>query len=90
MPARPPTSSPTTASCTGTVRTFTLEVLDLIEQRMKQIAEHICAAHDATCDFEFVRNYPPTVNTEPPKPTSRASVMAGIVGETTCSRRSPP
>ena len=29
---------------------------------MRQIAEHHCAAHDATCEFEFVRNYPPTVN----------------------------
>jgi hippurate hydrolase len=46
----------------GTVRTFTLEVLDLIEARMRAIAEHTCAAFDATCDFEFVRNYPPTIN----------------------------
>jgi hippurate hydrolase len=51
-------------SCTveGTVRTFTLEVLDLIEQRMKAIAEHTCAAFDATCEFMFKRNYPPTIN----------------------------
>ncbi len=51
-------------SCTleGTVRTFTTEVLDLVERRMKQIAEATCAAFDAGCEFEFRRNYPPTVN----------------------------
>ncbi len=46
----------------GTVRTFTLEVLDLIERRMKAIAENTCAAFDCGCEFEFVRNYPPTIN----------------------------
>ena len=46
----------------GTVRTFTLEVLDLIESRMRAIADHTCAAFGATCSFEFNRNYPPTVN----------------------------
>ncbi|MBP8205689.1 MAG: amidohydrolase, partial [Giesbergeria sp.] len=47
----------------GTVRTFSTEVLDLIERRMRQVAEHTCAAHEATCTFEFERNYPPTINT---------------------------
>ncbi len=46
----------------GTVRTFSIEVLDLIEKRMQVIAEHVCAAHDAQCEFEFRRNYPPTIN----------------------------
>ena len=46
----------------GTVRTFTTEVLDLIERRMKVIAESTCAAFEAGCEFEFKRNYPPTVN----------------------------
>jgi hippurate hydrolase len=26
------------------------------------VAEHTCAAFDATCDFQFTRNYPPTIN----------------------------
>ena len=46
----------------GTVRTFTFELLDLIEQRMKEVAEHTCAAFGATCEFSFTRNYPPTIN----------------------------
>ncbi len=71
---------PNDAELRGTVRTFSLEVLDLIESRMKQIAEHICAAHDAECDFEFIRNYPPTINTAAEADFARR-VMAGIVGE---------
>jgi amidohydrolase len=46
----------------GTVRTFTLEVLDMIERRMRQIAAATCQAFEATCEFHFHRNYPPTVN----------------------------
>jgi hippurate hydrolase len=46
----------------GTVRAFRPEVLDLIEKRMRAIAEGTCAAFEARCEFEFHRNYPPTVN----------------------------
>ncbi|MET0383252.1 MAG: M20 aminoacylase family protein [Burkholderiaceae bacterium] len=46
----------------GTVRTFTLPVLDLIEKRMREIATHTAAAFGATVEFRFHRNYPPTVN----------------------------
>ncbi|HEY6086724.1 MAG TPA: M20 aminoacylase family protein [Burkholderiaceae bacterium] len=53
---------PDTCELQGTVRTFTLEVLDLIEARMKAVAEHTCAAFGTACEFEFVRNYPPTIN----------------------------
>ncbi|MBB1603713.1 M20 aminoacylase family protein [Variovorax sp. UMC13] len=70
---------PDSCELQGTVRTFTLEVLDLIETRMKKIAEHISAAHDAEVDFHFHRNYPPTINTEAEANFAR-KVMAGIVG----------
>ena len=53
---------PDSCELQGTVRTFTFELLDLIEQRMKAVAEHTCAAFGATCEFEFTRNYPPTIN----------------------------
>jgi amidohydrolase len=71
---------PDSCELQGTVRTFTLEVLDLIEKRMQQVAEHVCAAHEATCEFEFVRNYPPTINSAPEAEFARR-VMASIVGE---------
>ncbi|HUP07411.1 MAG TPA: M20 aminoacylase family protein [Caldimonas sp.] len=68
-------------SCTveGTVRTFTLEVLDLIERRMREIAQHTCAAFDATCEFTFKRNYPPTINHEAETAFARR-VMTEMVG----------
>ena len=43
----------------GTVRTFSIPVLDMIEQRMKTITEHTCAAYGMTAEFAFKRNYPP-------------------------------
>jgi amidohydrolase len=64
----------------GTVRTFSLEVLDLIESRMKTIALHVSAAHQTECDFYFHRNYPPTINSAAEANFARR-VMAGIVGE---------
>lgn len=46
----------------GTVRTFTVEVLDMIERRMRQICAAICQAFDASFELKFRRNYPPTIN----------------------------
>ncbi len=53
---------PDSCELRGTVRTFTTETLDMIESRMKTVAEHTCAAFGASCEFSFTRNYPPTVN----------------------------
>jgi amidohydrolase len=53
---------PESCELQGTVRTFTLDVLDMIEARMKEVAEHTCAAFGMGCEFEFERNYPPTIN----------------------------
>jgi hippurate hydrolase len=70
---------PDEAAMIGTVRTFTTEVLDLIEQRMRAIAEHTAAAFDAQVDFEFTRNYPPLINHA--RETSFAvEVMQSVVG----------
>ncbi|HEX5389257.1 MAG TPA: M20 aminoacylase family protein, partial [Burkholderiaceae bacterium] len=79
---------PDSCELQGTVRTFTLEVLDLIEKRMEEIARHTCAAFDAECEFEFVRNYPPTVNSAAEADFAR-QVMAGIVGEANVQVQEP-
>jgi amidohydrolase len=55
---------PDDASLIGTVRTFSTEVLDLIESRMEKIAQSTAAAFDAEVDFIFKRNYPPLINHE--------------------------
>lgn len=70
---------PDSCEIQGTVRTFTYEVLDLIERRMQEIAEHTSAAFGATCEFRFRRNYPPTVN-HPVETAFVREVLAGIVG----------
>lgn len=70
---------PDSCELQGTVRAFRGEVQDLIEQRMKRIAEHTCHAHEATCEFEFQRNYPATVNSAAEADFAR-KVMAAIVG----------
>ncbi|NCN71060.1 MAG: amidohydrolase [Betaproteobacteria bacterium] len=63
----------------GTVRTFSSEVLDLIEQRMRVMTEHTCAASGLSADFEFRRNYPPTTNSAHEAEFCR-QVMTSIVG----------
>ena len=70
---------PDSCELRGTVRTFTLEVLDLIERRMKTIAEATCAAFEAQCDFELKRNYPPTIN-HPAETEFARKVMQEMVG----------
>jgi hippurate hydrolase len=70
---------PDSCEIQGTVRTFTLEVLDLIERRMHEVAEHTCAAFGATCSFEFSRNYPPTINHQAETDFVRG-VMTQLVG----------
>jgi len=53
---------PTEAVLRGTVRTFTMETLDLIERRMEEISRHTAAAMGCEVDFQFRRLYPPTIN----------------------------
>ncbi|CAM8671861.1 AbgB Metal-dependent amidase/aminoacylase/carboxypeptidase [Comamonadaceae bacterium] len=63
----------------GTVRTFSIEVLDLIERRMREMSESLCAAFNTRVEFAFVRNYPPTVNA-PKEAAFARKVMESIVG----------
>ncbi|HZW13864.1 MAG TPA: M20 aminoacylase family protein [Noviherbaspirillum sp.] len=71
---------PDEATLIGTVRTFTTATLDLMEQRMRAIAEHTCAAFDSKVDFSFKRNYPPLVN-HAKEAAFAVEVMKSIVGE---------
>jgi hippurate hydrolase len=70
---------PDSCELQGTVRTFSIAALDLIEQRMRLVAEHTAAAQGMSCTFEFVRNYPPTINAEAEAAFARG-VMAELVG----------
>lgn len=70
---------PDTCEIRGTVRTFTLEVLEMIERRMQQIAEATCQAFGASCEFTFRRSYPPTVN-HPKETEFVRQFLSGLVG----------
>jgi amidohydrolase len=70
---------PDSCELQGTVRTFNMEVLDMIERRMRRIAEATCHAFDATCEFTFQRDYPTTINH--PKETEFArNLLSSLVG----------
>jgi len=50
------------AELEGSIRSFSIETRDLLVRRLRQIAEGICAAHDASCEFTFVPGVLPTIN----------------------------
>lgn len=80
---------PDQATLIGTVRTFTVDMLDVIEQRMHDIARHTAAAFGAQIEFRFKRNYPPLINHE--KETRFAiEVMRSIVGEDKVDAQTEP
>ncbi len=79
---------PDSCELQGTVRTFSIEVLDMIEQRMREMAQHTAAAFGMSCDFEFVRNYPPTINSAKEAEFCRR-VMADIVGAENVEQQEP-
>ncbi len=70
---------PDFCTLSGTVRTFSYELLDLIERRMREMSEHTCAAFGATCEFEFKRYYPPTIN-HPAETEFVRQVLSDVVG----------
>ena len=57
-----PNVIPDSCEMQGTVRAYSAETLDLIERRMREIAEGTAAVFGAQADFEFRRNYPATIN----------------------------
>ncbi|MFN7988894.1 MAG: M20 aminoacylase family protein [Thermoanaerobaculia bacterium] len=63
----------------GTVRTYTLEVLDLVERRMKAMTEATAAAFECTSRFELRRMCPPLVNHEAEVVFAR-KVLGDVVG----------
>ena len=70
---------PEVCTIDGTVRTFTTENLDMIEQRMREMTQAMATAYGCTADFNFVRAYPPTVNHSAPTAFARR-VLAEVVG----------
>ena len=63
----------------GDTRSYTPDVQQLLETRMRSISEGICAAHGAECTFEYTHEFVPTVNTPECVATAIAAATA-IVG----------
>ena len=70
---------PDSAFIGGTVRTFTLEVLDLIETRLREITHGVAGAFDCSAEIEFIRNYPPLINHQQ-EVDFEVSVITDLVG----------
>lgn len=80
---------PASARLCGTVRTFSIEVMRLIQSRVSTLAEGISAAHGAAADVDFRTVFHPVVNDE------SATAMAGevcdeLVGNDKVMRNLPP
>lgn len=73
----------------GTVRTFSLQALDTIEAGMRRICSQLPGAFTAQADFQFNRNYPPTINHRH-EAMFAADVAADIVGEAMVQRNVEP
>ena len=55
---------PDTAHIKGTVRTYDQDIRDMIEARVRDMANGICSAYGATCTVEYNRGYDAVVNDE--------------------------
>ena len=64
---------PQTARLSGTVRTFTHEVMNLVEERMRLIAGNTAAAFGASAEVDFRNIFAPTINDK-----TEAEYAAGI------------
>jgi hippurate hydrolase len=71
---------PDSAIVRGTVRTFSIDTLDLIETRMRELTEQLPRAFGATGSLHFHRNYPPTIN-EAKQAAFAAAVARELVGD---------
>lgn len=80
---------PAQAVIGGTVRTYSVEVLDLMEHNMRRIVTKLCEAYGATGELDFVRCYPALINW--PKETGFAADLAEkIFGTDHVDRTIPP
>jgi hippurate hydrolase len=75
-----PNVIPDVATVGGTIRTFSIEAIDKIEARLREVAAGVAAAHGCTAEVYFNRSSPPTVN-HPAEARFAAGVMREVVGD---------
>jgi amidohydrolase len=64
----------------GTVRTFSRDVQDLVERRMREIAQGVATTNGGEAEVVYSRGYPPTVN-DPAQALFAAEAAAEICGK---------
>jgi hippurate hydrolase len=70
---------PEEAVLRGTTRTFKPEIQDLVEARLKHIAEGVAATHGCTVALRYERRYPATINSAAETGIA-ADALAEVVG----------
>src|SRR5262245_20298765 len=73
----------------GGCRAFSTAMQDLLETRIREIAQGICAAYGATMTYRYERRYPPLVNHDEPT-VFAAEVARSIVGGANVDAATPP
>jgi len=72
----------------GTVRCFSDEALDMVEQRMSELTTQLCSAFGCQGTLEFERHYPPTIN-HPEATAHMMRVAEQVVGAEKVSQFTP-
>ncbi|MHB1123444.1 MAG: M20 aminoacylase family protein [Ramlibacter sp.] len=72
----------------GTVRTFSTQVLDEIENNMRRVAQTLPQVHGGTGELQFYRAYPPLVNWDEPTDFA-ARVAEEVFGADKVERDTP-
>ena len=79
---------PQTARLSGTVRTFSNEVMALVEQRMREIATGVASAYGATAEVDFRAIFRPTIN-DVDEADYAARICTDLVGADKVERAPP-
>jgi len=80
---------PSHARLAGTVRTFSVKTMELIEARMSELVTGIARAHRAEATIDFRTVFHPVVNDQAAASLA-GDVAAGLVGENNVHRSLPP
>jgi len=76
---------PDQVEISGCTRCFNPKTQYLIETRLREIAEGICASFGAKVEFSYERRYPPTINSEA-ESILAGDVASALVGEVNVNR----
>jgi hippurate hydrolase len=79
---------PAAITVTGTARSYTPAVRDLLERRMGELAQALAAMHGATAEYQYARGVPATVN-HPEQTAIARQAAAALVGAAAVGEHAP-